>query len=257
MTIHPLLPAHLTGTAHALPFVEAATRRRLLWLLRTPYARCIAVRAGDAVVAVAGALVLPPLGHVLVVAAADPAAWHHALHAIRTALLDNGCTTVEATAAADAVAPWHTNDFADLQELLCLAGGVAKAAQSDAVLPLEPRHHFGLLHLDRQVNAPGRLPLLLEHDYLAQVLERAGAVRGVLFPLLGEGLIMAADASAGLELQRWLLPVQAHLVLPAANTVAVEHLQELGYHVRRRAQRLVWGPPPVLRPELVFAWPWC
>jgi hypothetical protein len=165
------------------------------------------VRAGDAVVAVAGALVLPPLGHVLVVAAADPAAWHHALHAIRTALLDNGCTTVEATAAADAVAPWHTNDFADLQELLCLAGGVAKAAQSDAVLPLEPRHHFGLLHLDRQVNAPGRLPLLLEHDYLAQVLERAGAVRGVLFPLLGEGLIMAADASAGLELQRWLLPV--------------------------------------------------
>lgn len=141
-------------------------------------------------------------------------------------------------------------------DLLRYADGLFLEAQRDEVLLLEPTHTLALLYLDQRATGEDRAPLLLEHHYAAQGYVEQGRLRGGLLPLLGHGLVLADAPAVGLELQRWLLPVQEHIVVPAANEAACAHLQERGYRVQQTMVRMVLGVPPPFRPELVFAWPW-
>lgn len=84
----------------------------------------------------------------------------------------------------------------------------------------------------------------------------AGRVHGVLLPLLGRGLILAGRPHAGLELQRWLLPVQDRIVVPEGNHDAAHELTHYGYPVVSTDLRMVHGPMPPFDPTLVYAWPW-
>jgi hypothetical protein len=129
-------------------------------------------------------------------------------------------------------------------------------AQDEAVVLLEPTHRMALLHLDARATGEDRTTLLLEHHYAARVYVERARVRGALLPLLGNGLILADHAHAGLELLRWLLPVQQRPVVPEGNTAAAEQLTAWNYCVVHTSIRLVLGPVPPFRPELIYAWPW-
>lgn len=130
------------------------------------------------------------------------------------------------------------------------------AAEDDAVTVFEPAHTVSLLRLDERATGEQRGTLLLEHTYAARVLVAGAQVRGALLPLLGHGLIVADTPTAGLELQRWLLPVQACLVVPEGNSAAAAQLSAWGYCVVSTSVRLVHGTEPPFRPALVYAWPW-
>ncbi|MBK8340977.1 MAG: hypothetical protein IPK99_13685 [Flavobacteriales bacterium] len=77
-------------------------------------------------------------------------------------------------------------------------------------------------------------------------------MRGALLPLLGQGLILADAPEVGLELQRWLLPTQHRITVPADNAAANEHLRERGYDPIGSSVRLVHGTRPDFKAELVF-----
>lgn len=134
--------------------------------------------------------------------------------------------------------------------------GGFEEAERDEVLPFDPTHTLALLHLDRNATGEHRATLLLEHAFAARVYEAGGRVRGILLPVLGNGLILADRAVAGLELQRWLLPVVPRIVVPEGNAAAAEQLHAWGYTVVNTELRLVRGTKPRFRPELVYAWPW-
>lgn len=125
-----------------------------------------------------------------------------------------------------------------------------------AVDLLEPTHTMALLRLDERATGEQRRTLLLEHTYAARAYLSGTQLRGALLPLLGHGLILADLPHAGLELQRWLLPVQRRLVVPEGNASAAEQLTAWGCCVVNTSVRLVHGTPPPFRPEHIFAWPW-
>ena len=92
----------------------------------------------------------------------------------------------------------------------------------------------------------------MENEYLGRVYLDGRHVRGFALPLLGEGLIVADAPMVGLELQRWLFPVQDHLLLPE-NSAAHAHLIEHGYRKEVVGVRMVHGPALVRNAAMIFA----
>lgn len=136
------------------------------------------------------------------------------------------------------------------------AGAAFTEAEDEAVQPLMPAHTLALLRLDERATGEQRGTLLLEHTYAARAYLNGTQVRAALLPLLGHGLIVAEAPHAGLELQRWLLPVQPRPVVPEGNAAAADQLTAWGYCVVSTSVRLVHGTPPPFHPERIFAWPW-
>lgn len=214
---------------HALATLlwQAGSLQVLRWLLHAPH-HADALRATVCRVLMAEQALRPGAPLLLQTLPAEAAWWQHAGFAEQVAL---------ETWAADPEQP------------------MAEPGR-DEVVPLEAVHTLALLHLDRQATGEDRGSWLLEHGYAARTFASAGRVHGVLLPLLGHGLILADRPQAGLELQRWLLPVQQRIVVPEGNTAAAAHLQQHGYAVVSTDLRLVHGPMPRFDPHLVYAWPW-
>jgi len=228
---------------------------RLSWLARTPYALLLHAHEQGAVRGCAGALRFGADARIVLLhAEADDAM-------LRAALLDaliahaqaDGAERIQVVARADEESLWHARGFSARELLLRVQGGRFVQASHAEVVPMEPRHRLGVLHLDRRASGMLRSDLLLEHEYLAHVHVEGGVVRGFAMPLLGEGLIVADAPHAGLELQRWLLPHQPHLLLPE-DSPALAHLAERGYAQEQVGMRMVLGADAA-RPDLIHAEP--
>jgi len=68
-----------------------------------------------------------------------------------------------------------------------------------------------------------------------------GRLDGYYLPELGEGLVMADNQGAGLELLRLKLSKAIKNVLPAGNKAGVAFMLNNGYRETKRAKRMVWG----------------
>jgi GNAT superfamily N-acetyltransferase len=110
----------------------------------------------------------------------------------------------------------------------------------------------GMLKLDRAFSGESRAKLLepkLEHSLVHQ---NGGKVDGFYLPGLGEGLIIAANVRAGLELLRLKLSLTNKNVLPASNKEGMALMLENGFLETKRAKRMVWGPGFAWHPEKMF-----
>ncbi len=251
MTIAPL-PMH--ARVH-WPLALRAAWPRLNWLAGTPYALLLHAHEQGAVHGCAGALRFGADARIVLLhAEADDAVLRAALiDALIAHLQVDGAERIQVVARTAEVSLWHARGFTVRESQLRVQGGRFVQASHAEVVPLEPRHRLGVLHLDRRANGMLRTGLLLEHEYLAHVHVEGNVVRGFAMPLLGEGLIVADAPHAGLELQRWLLPHQAHLLLPVGSP-ALAHLAERGYAQEQVGMRMVLGADAA-RPDLIHAEP--
>ncbi|MBL7983195.1 MAG: GNAT family N-acetyltransferase [Flavobacteriales bacterium] len=258
ITISPLLPTEV-DTAYPLCADEPALHGQLLWHVYTPDAHAVKAVVDGELCAFAYAHAHATTGWVREV-------FVHPGHfgtGVGTALVQALVQWLVArgtTAQGVVAAPGTEHFFARLGfvpelELLGYSGGRFKQAQYDEVVSLEPQHLLGVLHLDRKVCGEDRSTWLREHLYLGNVWAEGTQVRGFLLPLAGRGLIVADAPLVGLELQRWLWPVQHELVLPVGAVQAHAHLLDLGHTTRPVGLRMWRGPAPLLHPERVFAWP--
>jgi GNAT superfamily N-acetyltransferase len=152
-----------------------------------------------------------------------------------------------------ALVPWlQRHGFAPHGEILRCTGGRFLQATLDEVEPMEAQHLLGVLHLDRRATGEDRRTWLMEHGYLGSVYNERGRIRGFVLPLLRDALIVADAPEVGLELQRWVFPVQEHLLIPATNSAALQHLHERGYTSTVDTVRLVRGVVPDYKGELVY-----
>ncbi|MCB0786588.1 MAG: GNAT family N-acetyltransferase, partial [Flavobacteriales bacterium] len=145
-------------------------------------------------------------------------------------------------------------DFKAQGELVSYTGGRHQQAHRAEVVPAGPEHWLAICHLDHRATGEDRSTWLREHDYLSRVWLEQGRVRGFLLPLAGEGLIIAEDPEVGLELQRWLLPVQDHVTLPVGQSEVHAHLVKQGYSPAPAFVRMVRGAALAWRAGLVFGW---
>lgn len=253
--------AQLVHVANLLPPAQRAQAlAHMRWCARTPFATVELMELNDELVGYCTGIRFGTTARIahffLHPSVKDPAFgqvfaddfWDH--------LLVGGASGVHVQCTPDKVPLWESIGFAVYDRFVQYGGGLFLEAQRDEVLLLEPVHTLALLHLDRKATGEERTPLLLEHRYAAQGYEEHGTLRGGLLPVLGHGYIVADAPEVGLELQRWLLPVQTHIIVPEANEAACAHLHERGYRVQGTSVRLVRGALPHFRPEMVFAWPW-
>ncbi|MEZ4808578.1 MAG: hypothetical protein R2815_14035 [Flavobacteriales bacterium] len=258
MTLHPLTRAHIEGPIWDSTDEFEALYPALLWHLHTPYALGLcAVRHGD----VAGLGTATRHGevgritHIKVVTGQEETALRALLvNALVDELHAAGCTAISVTLPVAEVAQWEALGFRAHATLLRYAGGRWLQAAREEVIPIEPQHRMAVLRMDQRVFGLDRSTMLLEHEYLGLVYAEGIAVRGYNIPLLGEGVIVADSAYAGLELQRWHFPTQRSILLPEGNAAAHAHLTERGYTATPEQVRMVRGTARPLRVEWVYGW---
>ncbi len=256
--ISPLLPTDV-DTAYRLADEEPAVHGELLWHMHTPYAHALKAELDGRLVGYTMGLVHTDTAWVREVFVHYSASGRGVGTALVQALLQwmeeqgttaQGVVTVEGTEHF-----WERFGFVPELALLQYSGGRFIQASLDEVVHLEPHHLLGLLHLDRRATGEDRSTWLREHLDVGSVWLEGGRVRGFLLPLAGHSLIVADSALVGLELQRWLWPIQESIILPAGATEAHAHLTKCGYTTRSAGLRLWRGPAPTLRVDMVYAWP--
>lgn len=238
------LPGHLPGGLLA----------RVRWHLHTPFATVLAAWHADQLAGLATGWRLNEAACIttLHVRPDAPDAYTTLAEALLTALVpDQAPCVVHASPANEA--RWTALGFTPRHALVSVGRERSTPAQHSGVVALEPHHWLAVFRLDRLATGLDRRPLLLEHDYLGQVYEEAGRVRGFLLPLLGQGLIVADAPHVGGELQRWLFPVQPQVLLPATSP-ALDQLTEQNADLRTEAVCLVRGHLPQ-QAEMIYAEP--
>ena len=256
--IRPFQLSDLEPAAALAPHRRPELLAHLRWCLYTPYAEAFvhqhegALRGFVTSLSFAGSATLREL----VAAPATSDILHELLHFILEHHTRHGRTSVVYSAPQHQQATLEAAGFQPRETLLLFQGGHFIQATHEEVELITPAHTLGLLHLDRQVSGQDRAPLLLEHRFAAQAWMQDGKVEGYLLPTLGRGLVVANTPTVGLELQRWLLPHQHEVLVPATNTAACEHLKERGYTGTIFGVRMEYGDPLAVDAQRLFGVGW-
>ncbi|MBK8498876.1 MAG: hypothetical protein IPL52_08675 [Flavobacteriales bacterium] len=260
MRILPLTAAHLEAAIWNSAEEYEREIARLFWHLHTPYAQSWCAEVHDEVAGFGTAVRFGDSARITVCKVEhgrDPVPIRAALVSEMLAQAQRqGCSSTTVTVAPDDVPHWTALHFVPQEEVLRYDGGKFYEGTYPDVMWLEPQHRMAVMHLDRQASGEDRSVLLLEHEYLGRVYLDGIKVRGFALALLGHALIVADTPTVGLELQRWILPTQEHLLVPAGNAAAHEHLVERGYTPRVVGVRMVHGEPRSTRTSLLFGEPY-
>lgn len=258
--IRPLTTDDLQEAAQLTAGGARILLAHLRWQLHTPYASTFVLQQGKQLLGVACSIrhtSSASIGHVFIHPAWRRKGFGRALvHHLITQCEADGCATQSTQVPVADRGFWQGMGFSPQGNYIRYSGGLHIDAHRDEVLLLEPPHTLALLRLDERATGEDRRALLLEHRFAAHTYVLHGQVLGGLLPLLGHGLVLADSAGVGLELQRWLLPHQAHIVVPEANTAACAHLHDRKYMPESAGVRMVRGPLLPYRHELIYAWPW-
>lgn len=109
-----------------------------------------------------------------------------------------------------------------------------------------------IFSLDKIVTGEERRILLndkLENSYIYQ---KKGKLIGYYLPELGDGLIIADDVEAGIELMRLRYSILNIGILPIDNIEGIKFLKENGFLETKRVKRMILGKEFSWRPNKVF-----
>ncbi len=146
--------------------------------------------------------------------------------------------------------------FQVVENYLFMKGGrVSDAPDPSHLAPLESRHFEAVLALDREATGEDRALLLQKFVEGGWVWIENGQVGGFFLPKLGDGLIVARWAPAGIGLLQFKHHGQPDLPanLPEANPSAVAYLQSIGFATTRMAPRLFLEADTRRRPDMIYS----
>lgn len=258
LKIAPLHRTDLDAVCRLAP-EDDGLRGRILWHLTTPYALLYKAVADDVIAGYACGVVFPGSGWVREVFVLPAPSYSSIARPLVTMLLremeDLGAKRQLVIAPEAHQMLYIASGFTVDGELLAYENGTFLQATKDEVVNLEPEHMLAVLQLDRRATGEDREALLREHAYLGSVYQEGTRVRGFSLPLLGHGLIVADSPEVGLELQRWLLPIQPYLRLPVGHLAAHSHMIARRYTARPAGYRMVRGLFAPFKPEMIYAHP--
>ncbi len=175
--------------------------------------------------------------------------------ALSSAFTSRGTSSIVTDAYPGSQGFWQKLGFQRQVGLLRYADGSFINAGREEVIPLDPPHLLAVSHLYKMAFGLDRSAALREESTMGSAYMEGSQLRGFLLPLVGNGLIVAEEPEIGLELQRWLLPMTNSLVLPVGNLAAHAHLVHRRYTVEDAGTRMVYGSMPMVKPNMVFAYP--
>jgi GNAT superfamily N-acetyltransferase len=112
---------------------------------------------------------------------------------------------------------------------------------SQAVISFKEVYREQVMLLDKQVSAEDRSDTIAENLTTARLYVNGGRVEGFYLPSLGNGLIIAKNELAGIELAKHRLENNYYGILPAENLAGIEILQQNGLQQFRISRRMFIG----------------
>ena len=121
------------------------------------------------------------------------------------------------------------------------------------IIPYDIRYRQAIYEMDRRVTGENRERILLSFLKSGHLFIRNNKVRGYYLPDLGEGLIIADDREAGLELMKMKYATVDKAVLPAENTAGIAFLKENGFMETSTGKRMMLGQDITWKPDNIYS----
>ena len=122
------------------------------------------------------------------------------------------------------------------------------------IFPFEDKYRNEIFELDKYVTGENREIRLNEVINGSSVLLANGKVSGTYFPDLGNGLIIAKDPAAGIELTKLRLQKNDHSIIPEGNKQAIEFLIQNNFKQKEKKKRMILGKKREWHPENLYNW---
>ncbi len=257
MCVRAFEPADLVPLAELQPEGWTDIVPMFKYYLRSAFCRPMKIEKDSILVGVCAAIVFPGTGwlaHVIVRESFRGGGFGRRL--IKKALSDMnsmGCGTVSLI-ATDAGHPLYLRaGFRDQMEYIVYQGSrIPLSAASEGVRPLTFIDIPELERLDRIVSGERRRALIRGSAADASVYEKDGRIKGAYLPALGEGSVIAVNASSGTALLREKIVRDDKVVIPEGNETARRILGGWGFRETSRMIRMVLGPEFAWKPDCLF-----
>lgn len=123
---------------------------------------------------------------------------------------------------------------------------------SERIRPLTSRDQEAVFYLDEITTGEKRIEKLKEGLMDAVVFEDHGKVQGFYLPALGDGIIVADNPEAGIDLMKYRLQQKFNAALPEGNTAGVEFLMANDFELVMAPKRMRLGEPRKWRPANLY-----
>ena len=126
---------------------------------------------------------------------------------------------------------------------------------SKNIMPFRVNYYADIIKLDKRISGENRESLIEKHlDNSLMYLDNEG-LTGFYLPNLGEGLIIADNSLAGIELMKAKYSKKADkAVIPSENQIGLDFLKKNGFVLSEtKGKRMILGKDIDWKPECIFS----
>lgn len=130
--------------------------------------------------------------------------------------------------------------------------GFTKPDTSPLIIPYDERYKSEIFELDKVTTGEFREVVLNESIQNSFLFLKNGKVSGAYFPKLGDGLIIADDPDAGIELMKFRMSSETDAIFPIENKAAFEFYSEMKANYKKTSRRMRYGKKRIWHPEHLY-----
>jgi N-acetylglutamate synthase-like GNAT family acetyltransferase len=126
-------------------------------------------------------------------------------------------------------------------------------SENKLIKDISPEDFSKVLDLDKKASGEDRSVLLQPYLKSAKIFVENHILSGFYLPELGEGLVMATNETAGVELLKLKLAVKNLVVVPSSNDSVQKFLTENNFHLFQKGTRMSLGTPVSFKGEMIYS----
>lgn len=123
---------------------------------------------------------------------------------------------------------------------------------SQLIVPFEEKYRKQIIVLDKKVSGENRVHHLEQHLSKSYLFKDGKKIEGYFLPTFGEGLIIASNPKAGIELMKFRFNNKENANLPVENSDAINFLHEKNITEYRSAKRMRLGIERAWQPANIY-----
>jgi len=125
---------------------------------------------------------------------------------------------------------------------------------SKNIMPFRENYYADIIRLDMSISGEIREPLIKMHLANSLIYLENEELSGFYLPNLGEGLIIAGNSMAGIELMKTKYSKADKAVIPSENQIGIDFLKKNGFILSEtKGKRMILGKDIVWKPECIFS----
>ena len=123
---------------------------------------------------------------------------------------------------------------------------------SQPITPFEEKYRDQIISMDKTISGENRVDHLEPHFSKSYVFKEDKKIEGYFLTTLGEGLIIANNPKAGIELMKFRFINKENAILPVDNSDAINFLHDNNIKEIRSAKRMILGIERKWQPKNIY-----